>query len=184
MVDYPKYLASTDDDKEQFYPAKNIDYSEPYYISPRSVPLYSERFLGCGRDKLQQCVMALKAGFRFYVWKKHFSCHLPHGRATELCDTYPPDVFTYHTLAGHFWMSQKELSDSGKIDAENDKKQTILMTPNDFHTSFKTHKMTGPTVGQDRLILYLFSCIGIGVVFILIWMYLKRRRHQPNLSKV
>lgn len=125
-------------------------------------------------------MMSLKAGFKFYVWKKHFSCHLPHGRDVELCDVYPPDVFTYHAMSAHFWMNVQELTENGKIDAENKKKQTVQMTPNEFHDNYLKTRFLGPPIGQDRMILYLFSFLGLLVIFTLIFIFFRRRKVPPT----
>jgi hypothetical protein len=66
---------------------------------------FSERYLGCGRDRLSQMVISKKLGFQFIVWNKQF---LVHGRLTQnyqrLCETYPPMNEKFHAMAAHYWM--------------------------------------------------------------------------------
>ncbi|CAG8495773.1 8646_t:CDS:2 [Paraglomus brasilianum] len=53
---------------------------EPYYILPKSAPMYDERFRNQGGDK-QQHTLALNAlKYRFLVLREHFIYHLDHAK--------------------------------------------------------------------------------------------------------
>ena len=51
---------------------------EPYYILPKTAPLYDERFLNQGGDKQQHSILLNTEGYRFFVVRDHFIYHLDH----------------------------------------------------------------------------------------------------------
>lgn len=62
---------------------------------------FSERFMGCGRDKLQQTSAMLLAGYKFVVWKEFFIVHIPHSTEKSICKTYPPPGIQMVKLSFH-----------------------------------------------------------------------------------
>jgi hypothetical protein len=60
---------------------------------------FNERFIGCGRDKLQQSVICANLGFKFIVWKQALITHVSldgfeksekFSEMESICDAYPP----------------------------------------------------------------------------------------------
>eukprot|EP01080_Neovahlkampfia_damariscottae_P011252 gene11252-4071_t len=109
-----------------------FSWSEPYFIFPRYFPLFSERFIGCGRDKLQLTMAIHHLNFRFFVWRKQLMTHPAFDefknqtKMEELSDSYPPASLGFHSFVSHYFMMWEELS-KNKTDIENEKKESILM---------------------------------------------------------
>eukprot|EP01080_Neovahlkampfia_damariscottae_P010004 gene10004-2323_t len=96
--------------KEFYDVTSKFEYSEPFYISTKEEPEFSERYIGCGRDRLSHLAMMKMMGFKFFVWGKQF---LVHGRLTNkyqrLCEVYPPKNEYFHAMAAHYWMEKSNL---------------------------------------------------------------------------
>eukprot|EP01080_Neovahlkampfia_damariscottae_P001576 gene1576-12701_t len=138
---------------EEFYKVNwhTMLHFEPYFIGPSSMPLFSERFVGCGRDKLQQTLTTHISGFEFYVWKKFFICHLPHPKGTtKLCPYWPPQEYNYHALGSHYFMMFKEFYESNKLDFSSKiLKNTIMKNPNQVHNEW-LDKIENKKDGHDK----------------------------------
>eukprot|EP01080_Neovahlkampfia_damariscottae_P012070 gene12070-5563_t len=136
--DYEKWEKQ---DGPEFWEVTNLFLlSEPYFIAPRDTPLFNERFIGCGRDKLQQSVVLHHLGFKFWVWKQAFITHIPvihlekKLQLKSICDSFPPASIGYHSFASHYVMMFEEMTKYNRIDFENrETKQTVLKVPSEAH---------------------------------------------------
>eukprot|EP00761_Pharyngomonas_kirbyi_P004533 gb/GECH01004538.1/.p1 GENE.gb/GECH01004538.1/~~gb/GECH01004538.1/.p1 ORF type:complete len:334 (+),score=65.28 gb/GECH01004538.1/:1-1002(+) len=75
-TDYPKWWNSTKPYDIEY--KGNIRY-EPYFIVERSAPLYDERFMGRGCNKIAQVWELQLRGYQFRVLPSEFIFHLNHG---------------------------------------------------------------------------------------------------------
>jgi hypothetical protein len=164
----------------EFYTPAKVEWSEPYYIAPRSVPLYSERFIGCGMDKLQQNYVAEQVEFTYMIWKKHFICHVPHSISKQpLCDEYPPGAFTFNALSAHFWMLQKETR-RGLIDFEDEQKRTVLKNARMMHTHWFARQPKIHT-GSGYHLLLIIPMILVCVIAVRWFMH---KRQKDDILKL
>ncbi|KAG0175642.1 Glycosyltransferase-like 1B [Apophysomyces sp. BC1034] len=63
-----------------FYEACYESQWEPYYIVPRSAPLYDARFLNQGGDKQSHALQLNAEGYRFFVARDAFMIHKDHSK--------------------------------------------------------------------------------------------------------
>jgi len=105
---YDKWFASKEIEKMTFAGGY-----EPYYIGPKSYPLFEEVFIGCGADKVSHPQELNDAGYQFYVLPEGFIVHLDStGMGTAWCRSWAGgrnsmkwDMFTkrleHEYLRGH-----------------------------------------------------------------------------------
>ena len=134
---------------------------QPYYISHRSVPLFSERYVGCGRDKVSQSISTHLANYNFLVWMKNFVIHLEIKNEKKICKSWPPPKFQYHTMLAHHYISLNE-SLSNKFEIEDEFKNTILSKDEneikiDFKINFKLSFWIFISFQFFLFLLFLFS---------------------------
>eukprot|EP01080_Neovahlkampfia_damariscottae_P002426 gene2426-3137_t len=165
----------TSHDLTNYTKFENINYSnefykvgmnhnfEPYYISHRSVPLFSERYVGCGRDKVSQSHSTHLANFSFWVWMKNFVVHLPIKNEQKICKKWPPPKFQLHTMMANHFISLNE-SSSKKFEIEDEFKNTIL-SKNDEELLLQHHNQLFNSLS--------FLIFGLTILFSLILSFLK-----------
>ena len=168
------------ENSEQFYLVHwgSMLHYEPYFISPTSVPFYNERFIGCGRDKIENVVTTHLAGFKFVVWKKYFIVHIPHPPGiTELCHGgWPPKSIIYHPLGTHYYMFYEEFYQTRKINHINNNKQVVLLDSSLVHNEWLSKFQVISNKSENLISIFkylIISTIGVLILFYFV-KFLKR----------
>lgn len=104
------------------YPAHFSSGYEPYYIGPKSYPLFEEIFIGCGADKVSHPAELSSAGFAFNVLATGFIVHIDStGMGSAWCRGWAGDrrsslkweAFSLKT--GHLYSGRAKLSFDSRI---------------------------------------------------------------------
>eukprot|EP01080_Neovahlkampfia_damariscottae_P010426 gene10426-2953_t len=154
---------------------------EPYYIAPKSIPLYSERYIGCGQDKIQQCENTYLSNYQFFVWRKHFIVHADLGIKTKsLCLHFPPLRYFYHAMLAHSWMARDELK-NGWMDVSNDRFETVSGIDKEARRKFilKEFRVYKENVKSYIRVETAYIAVFIATMTVLIYLmflYFKRKR--------
>eukprot|EP01080_Neovahlkampfia_damariscottae_P010940 gene10940-3646_t len=111
-------------------------YSEPYGIYPKTFPLFSERFNGCFRDKVQQLHSVWRLGLKFYVWSDEYIVHVDTSTLNfvSMCDGFSRGYnLPFHNVAAATYLWKQNEHDQF-YETENEKKQTVLTSRKNWET--------------------------------------------------
>ena len=144
------------------------------------LPLYNERFVGCGRDKVSQNVAVawLYNSRKLTVSRYNFLVHtqIKGAAGIGLCPFYPPPFYNYISFATS-WLMTNHQSQRGIFDMENIKKQTVLWNKtlplesiDRYEKNFDSNKMKDISIRID----WRFILLSVATVVFICYFFRKK----------